>query len=69
MLTEVSISRRATPITTVGVLAVFYAVTFFAEALLHLGVRVPSGFAVLAEPQIFHATILEGLTAPSRWRP
>ncbi len=69
MLTEATTNRRATLITTVGVLAAFYAVTFFAGALLHLGVRVPLGFAVLAEPQIFPATIVEGLTAPSGWPP
>jgi hypothetical protein len=45
----------------IGVLAVLYAVTFLAGALLHLGVRIPLGFTVLAEPRIIPATIVEGL--------
>jgi hypothetical protein len=45
----------------IGVLAALYAVTFFLGAVLHLGVRIPVGFAVLAEPRIFPATIVEGL--------
>ncbi len=47
--------------TTVGVLAVVYAVTFFLGALLHLGVRIPLGFAVLTEPPIIDASIVESL--------
>jgi hypothetical protein len=55
-------TRRYTAVTmAVGVLAVLYAVTFFIGALLHLGVRIPLGFAVLAEPRIVPATIVEGL--------
>jgi hypothetical protein len=54
--------RAPTAATTViGVLAVLYAVTFLIGALLHLGVRIPLGFAVLAEPRIVPATIVEGL--------
>jgi len=45
----------------IGVLAVLYAVTFLTGTLLHLGVRIPLGFAVLAEPRIIPATIVEGL--------
>ncbi len=61
MLTD-AITRPRTPLaTTVGILAVLYAATFFLGALLHLGVRIPLGFAVLAEPRIIPATIVEGL--------
>ena len=46
---------------TLRVLALLYAATFFLGALLHLAVRIPLGFAVLAEPRIIPATIVEGL--------
>src|SRR5829696_8713355 len=45
----------------VGILSAVYAVTFFCGALLHLGVRTPLGFAVLAEPTILPAAIVESL--------
>ena len=55
-------TRRCTIVrTAVGVLAVLYAATFLLGALLHLGVRVPVGSAVLAEPRIVPAAIVEGL--------
>jgi hypothetical protein len=47
--------------TTIGILSAVYAATFFLGALFHLGVRVPLGFAVVAEPVILPATIVEGL--------
>lgn len=47
--------------TAVGVLSTLYAVTFFFGALLHLGVRIPLGFAVLTEPPILPATMVESL--------
>jgi len=47
--------------TVVGILSALYAATFFFGALLHLGVRIPLGFAVLAEPRILPATIVESL--------
>jgi hypothetical protein len=37
--------------TTVGLLSVAYAATFVVAVLLHLGVRIPLGFAVLDEPR------------------
>jgi hypothetical protein len=46
---------------TVGILSAVYAVTFFCGALLHLGVRIPLGTAVLAEPTILPAAIVESL--------
>jgi len=62
MVTEATTRRRATLSTALGVLAALYAITFFLGALLHLGVRVSLGFAVLAEPRILPATIVvEGL--------
>jgi hypothetical protein len=45
----------------VGILSAVYAVTFFCGALLHLGVRIPLGTAVLAEPTILPAAIVESL--------
>ena len=50
MLTQATIRPRTPLATTVGILAVLYAATFFLGALLHLGVRIPLGFAVLADP-------------------
>jgi non-ribosomal peptide synthetase component E (peptide arylation enzyme) len=47
--------------TAIGVLSAVYAATFFFGAVLHLGVKVPLGFAVLEEPRIVPATIVEGL--------
>ena len=47
--------------TAIGVLSAVYAATFFIGALLHLGVRIPLGFAVIEEPVILPATIVEGL--------
>jgi hypothetical protein len=61
MLTEGTSRSRAPLATTAGVLAALYAVAFFAGALLHLGVQIPLGSVVLAEPQILPATIVEGL--------
>jgi hypothetical protein len=61
MLTTATTRRRDTLATATGILAVLYAVTFLLGALLHLGVRIPLGFAVLAEPRIVPATIVEGL--------
>ena len=45
----------------IGVLAAVYAVTLLLGALLHLGVRIPLGATVLAEPRIFPATVVEEL--------
>jgi len=47
--------------TAVGILSAVYAVTFLCGALLHLGVRIPLGAAVLAEPTILPAAIVESL--------
>ena len=60
-MTETTTHRYAGATTAIGVLIALYAVTFLLGALLHLGVRIPLGFTVLAEPQIIDATIVEGL--------
>jgi hypothetical protein len=61
MLTQATTRPRAPLATAIGILAVLYAATFFLGALFHLGLRIPLGFAVLAEPRIIPATIVEGL--------
>jgi hypothetical protein len=63
MIDQPTIHRRGGVATTIGVLSAVYAATFFFGALLHLGVRIPLGFAVLEEPGIIPATIVEGLCA------
>ena len=60
-MTNVTIQGRATVAAVVGVLVALYAVTFLLGTVLHLGVRIPLGFVVLAEPRIVPATIVEGL--------
>ena len=60
-MTEPAIHRGTGVATVVGALCALYAATFLFGALLHLGVRVPLGFAVLAEPRILPATVVEGL--------
>ena len=46
-----------------GVLMVLEALSFLCFALLHLGVRIPLGFAVIEEPRRPVAVIVEGLAA------
>jgi hypothetical protein len=53
---ERSLLRKA-----VGLLAGVSAATFLLAVLLHLGVRIPLGFAVLDEPRRPIAVIVEGL--------
>ena len=61
MIEQPTINRRTNVATAVGTLSAIYAATFFFGALLHLGVRIPLGFTVLAEPRIFPATVVESL--------
>ena len=61
MIEHPTIHRRTGVATAVGILSAVYAATFFFGALLHLGVRIPLGFAVLAEPTILPAAIVESL--------
>lgn len=58
---ETATRRRDALAATSGILAALYAVTFLVGAVLHLGVRIPLGLAVLEEPVIIPATIVEGL--------
>lgn len=60
-MVETTTHRRSTTGTMIRILVVFDAVTFLLAALLHLGVRLPLGFAVLTEPGIRDAAIVEGL--------
>jgi hypothetical protein len=53
--------RQAAVATVVRVLVVFETVAFLLAALLHLGERIPLGFAVLATDRILPAAIVEGL--------
>jgi len=61
MIEHPDIYRRNGIATAIGILSAVYAATFFFGALLHLGVTIPLGFAVVAEPVILPATIVEGL--------
>jgi hypothetical protein len=47
--------------TTVAVLAAGYAATFVVAVLLHIGVQIPVGFAVLDEPRRPVAVVVEGV--------
>jgi hypothetical protein len=46
-----------------GILIVLEALSFLCFALLHVGVRIPVGFAVFGEPRRPFAVIVEGLAA------
>src|SRR5215217_4272988 len=61
MIEHTTIHRRDGIAKAIGILSAVYAATFFIGALLHLGVRIPLGFAVVEEPVILPATIVEGL--------
>jgi hypothetical protein len=47
--------------TAVAILAAVYAATFVVALLVHLGVAIPLGFAVLDEPRRPFAVIVEGV--------
>ena len=51
---------------TFRVLLVLETLAFLCFALLHLGVRIPLGFAVLQEPQRPYAVIVEGVEGKDR---
>ena len=59
-MTEPTTYRRNAIETALGILSAVFAATFFLGALLHLGIRVPLGFAAIEEPVILPATIVEG---------
>jgi hypothetical protein len=56
-MNDIATQSRTAAATAFGILVTLYALTFFVGALLHLGVRIPLGFAVLAEPRIIPAAI------------
>jgi hypothetical protein len=61
VIEQPTIHRRTGVATAVGILSAVYAATFFLGAVLHLGGTIPLGFAVLAEPRILPATVVESL--------
>jgi hypothetical protein len=58
---ELGAAERRRMRTTLGVLAAGYAVTFLVAVLLHVGVEIPLGFAVLEEPRRPVAVLVEGV--------
>jgi hypothetical protein len=58
---ELGAAERQRMRTTLGVLAAGYAVTFLVVVLLHVGVEIPLGFAVLEEPRRPVAVLVEGV--------
>jgi hypothetical protein len=60
-MSETTPRRRASVALTVRVLVVGEALVFLIAALVHLGIHIPVGVMVLAEPRIVPATIVEGL--------
>jgi len=64
-MTEITNRPRLAVATTLRVLVPLEAITFLLGALLHLGVRIPLGFAVLAEPQIIDRRLSKGFAGSS----
>ncbi len=60
-MTNLGAAERRLMRTTVGVLAAGYAATFLVAVLLHVGVEIPLGFAVLQEPRRPVAVLVEGV--------
>jgi hypothetical protein len=58
---ELGAAERQRMRTTLGVLAAGYAVTFLVAVLLHVGMEIPLGFAVLEEPRRPVAVLVEGV--------
>jgi hypothetical protein len=59
-MTNVKVRERNLVRTAVGLLAAVYAATFLVAVLLHVGVQIPLGFAILEEPRRPIAVIVEG---------
>jgi hypothetical protein len=57
----VAAAERQLVSTTVGLLAAGYAATFLVAVMLHVGVEIPLGFAVLKEPRRPVAVLVEGV--------
>ena len=60
-MADLSAAERQLMRTTVGLLAAGYAATFVVAVLLHVGVEIPLGFAVLEEPRRPVAVLVEGV--------
>lgn len=60
-MTSLEVRERNPVRRAVGILAAVYAGTFVVAVLLHLGVQIPLGFAILDEPQRPFAVIVESL--------
>lgn len=60
-MADLSAAERQLMRTTVGLLAAGYAATFVVAVLLHVGVEIPLGFAVLEEPRRPVAVLVEGM--------
>ena len=60
MTGQTTIQQKNGIATAIGVVSAVYSATFFLGAFLHLGVKVPLGFAAIEEPVILPATIVEG---------
>ncbi len=60
-MSDTSPGGRAALAIAIRLLIVFGAISFLLGSLLHLGVRIPLGFAVLDEPWIVPAGVVEGL--------
>ena len=60
-MTNLGAAERRLMRTTVGLLAAGYAATFLVAVLLHVGVEIALGFAVLQEPRRPVAVLVEGV--------
>jgi hypothetical protein len=60
-MADLGAAERTVIRTAVGVLAAGYAATFVVAVLLHVGVEIPLGFAVLEEPRRPVAVLVEGV--------
>jgi hypothetical protein len=60
-VTNLGAAERRLMRTTVGLLAAGYAATFLVAVLLHVGVEIALGFAVLQEPRRPVAVLVEGV--------
>ena len=61
-MNEDTLSRNNAVATVIGVVVTLEAAVYLLAASLHLGVRIPLGFATLSEPGILPAAVVEGLS-------
>jgi hypothetical protein len=60
-MTTGAATAKSPPVILLGLLSILEGLTFLAGGALHLGLRPPLGFTILAEPMIIPAAIVEGL--------